>query len=143
MLSMSLEPLLSAPWVIQVHAIGAIMAFFLGIVQFIAPKGTFPHKTTGVIWLLIMTAVATTSIVIRPSVLGYDLPITQWFSFIHLFTILTFYGIIGGSLMLLRGGENMKYHYKPFRGIFISGLVIAGGFAFLPGRIMHKVAIGG
>ncbi len=41
---MSLDPLLSAPWVIQVHAFGAIAAFFLGALQLAAPKGTLPHR---------------------------------------------------------------------------------------------------
>ena len=43
---MSLQPLLDAPWVIQLHAFGAMFAFVLGIVQFAAPKGTLPHKNT-------------------------------------------------------------------------------------------------
>ena len=42
---MSLEPLLEAPWVIQVHAFAAVAAFFLGIVQFAAPKGTATRTT--------------------------------------------------------------------------------------------------
>lgn len=139
---MSLQPLLEAPWVIQVHAFGAMSAFFLGLIQFAAPKGTLPHKSIGVLWLLIMTVIATSSIFIRPS-LYPGLPITQWFSFIHLFTVLTFYGVIQGSFFLLRGGATLKQHSKPFTGIFIGGLVIAGAFAFLPGRIMNQVVFGG
>ena len=139
---MSLQPLLDAPLVIQVHAFGAITAFFLGVVQFVAPKGTLPHKTIGVVWLLLMTAIAVSSIFVRPSLFP-GLPITQWFSFIHIFTIVTLWGVIHGSYFLLRGGSSLKNHSRPFRGIFIGGLVIAGAFAFLPGRIMGEVAFGG
>ena len=43
----------------------------------------------------------------------------------------------------MRGGPTLKYHARPFIGIFVGGLVIAGAFAFMPGRIMHEVVFGG
>ncbi len=140
---MSLQPLLDAPWVIQVHAFAAMAAFALGIVQFTAPKGTLPHKTLGFFWILIMSAVAVSSIFVRPAIFP-GLPITQWFSFIHLFTVLTIWGVVQGSFLLLRGGPGLKNHARPFMGMFIGGLIIAGGLAiFLPGRIMNQVVFGG
>jgi uncharacterized membrane protein len=139
---MSLDPLLAAPIIIQVHVFAAIAALLLGIVQFMSPKGTLPHRMIGAIWLLIMAVIATSSIFIRPSIFP-GLPITQWFSWLHLFTVVTFYGIVQGVFFLVRGGALRKQHAKPFTGIFIGGLVIAGAFAFLPGRIMHQVAFGG
>ncbi len=139
---MSLQPLLDAPLVIQIHVFGAITAFLLGAVQFAAPKGTLPHKTLGAVWLLLMTTIAVSSIFIRPSLFP-GLPITQWFSFIHIFTVLTIWGVVQGSYFLLRGGPGLKNHRQSFTGIFVGGLVIAGAFAFLPGRIMNAVAFGG
>ncbi len=139
---MSLQPLLDAPWVIQVHAFGAMAAFVLGIVQLVAPKGTLPHKSLGSLWVLIMMVVAVSSIFVLPSQRP-GLPITQWFTPIHLFTVLTFYGLAQGLYLLARGGGALKYHARPFIGLFIGALVIAGLFAFLPGRIMHEVAFGG
>ena len=139
---MSLEPLLEAPWVIQVHAFGAMAAFVLGVIQFTAPKGTLPHKTIGAVWVILMSAIAVSSIFIRPSVYP-GLPFLEWFSPIHIFTALTFFGIAQGAFLLLRGGPALKFHSRPFRVIFIGGLIIAGALAFLPGRIMHQVAFGG
>ena len=139
---MSLEPLLSAPWVIQVHAFGAMAGFLLGVIQFTAPKGTLPHRTIGFLWILILTAVGVSSIFIRPS-LYPGLPLIKWFSWIHLFTLLTFWAVIQGSILLIRGGPALKFHARPFRGLFIGGLVIAGALAFLPGRIMNQVVFGG
>ena len=138
---MSFEPLLSAPLIIQIHAFGAMAAFALGIVQFVAPKGTLPHKTLGLVWVILMATIATSSIFIRPA-FNPGLPFIQWFSFIHLFTILTYFSVVQGLYLLLRGGPSLKSHAKAFRGIFIGGLVIAGAFAFLPGRIMHAVLFG-
>ena len=116
---MSLQPLLDAPMVIQIHAFGAMTAFFLGAVQLAAPKGTLPHRTLGGVWLLLMTIIAGSSIFIRPSLFP-GIPITQWFSFIHIFTILTIWGVMQGGYFLLRGGLGRKKHSRPFIGIFIS-----------------------
>src|SRR5690242_21715650 len=54
----SLAPLLDAPGTIPLHAMAAMAAFVLGVVQFAAPKGTLPHRTIGWIWVLLMLAVA-------------------------------------------------------------------------------------
>lgn len=140
---MSLQPLLEASWVIQLHAYAAIIALLLGTIQIIAPKGTLPHKTLGAIWVVIMFAIAISSIFIRPSVFGYDLPLHKWFSPIHLFTALTFINLVIGLGFIARGGPTTKRHSGPFVGIFIGGLVIAGALSFLPGRIMHQVVFGG
>lgn len=139
---MSLTPLLEAPWVIQVHTFAAVAAFFLGLVQFTAPKGTLPHRTLGAVWVALMAAVVITSIFVRPSIQP-GLPLSQWFSWIHIFTVLTAFGLVGGVQYLARGGADLKRHKGPFLGIFIGGLVIAGAFAFMPGRIMHEVVFGG
>jgi len=139
---MSLEPLLAAPVVIQVHAFGAMAAFVLGIVQFIAPKGTLLHRTLGLIWMVVMATIIVSSIFIRPA-LYPGLPLHRWFGPIHLFTLLTTVGLVRGGLFLLQGGPDLKKHKFPFFGIYIGGLIIAGGFAFLPGRIMYKVVMGG
>lgn len=138
----SLQPLLEASWIIQVHAFTAMAAFFLGLFQIVAPKGTLPHKTLGAIWVALMTTITVSSIFVIPSQRGFDLPIWQWFSPIHIFTIITAYGIFGGLYHLSRGGEKLKRHKGPFIGIFIGGILIAGGFAFMPGRIMHAAVFG-
>src|SRR5229473_7082663 len=58
---MTLAPLLEAPPPIALHAMAAMAAFALGIVQFAAPKGTLPHRTTGWIWVGLMAMVAISS----------------------------------------------------------------------------------
>lgn len=139
---MSFTPLLEASLAIQVHAFSAMAGFLLGIIQLLAPKGTLPHRTLGIVWLVIMSVVAISSIFIRPSIVE-GLPFLQWFSWIHLFTILTIWGVCQGTYFLIKGGPGLRRHKGPFIGIFVGGLIIAGGFAFLPGRIMHQVVFGG
>lgn len=139
---MTLEPLLDAPLIVQVHAFAAMAAFALGAIQFLAPKGTLPHRTLGLVWIVLMAAITVSSAMIQHPVEPGD-PFWERFSFIHIFTVLTAYGLVGGVLALLRGGPGLKNHSKPFTGIFIGGLIVAGALAFLPGRIMHQVAFGG
>ena len=78
---MTLAPLLDASPVIQVHAFAAMVAFGLGIVQFVAPKGTLPHRTVGWVWVALLATIAISSFWIHE--------IRMWgpFSPIHLLSI--------------------------------------------------------
>ena len=58
---MSLAPLLDASLAIRVHAVMALAAFGLGIVQLAAPKGTLPHRGLGWLWVGLMAGVAVSS----------------------------------------------------------------------------------
>ena len=131
---MSLAPLLNAPFVIQLHAFAAMAAFALGIVQFSAPKGTLPHRTLGWIWVGIMTVVAASAFWIHEIRLW-----GQW-SPIHLLAIFTLVtlplGVWYAHNHLVRG------HKTVMISIFCGGLLIAGIFTFVPGRIMHAVVFG-
>lgn len=139
---MSLDPLLQAPFVVQVHAFAAMAAFALGLIQIVAPKGTLPHKTLGLCWIAIMTVVAVSSaFILRPAEPGA--PYWERLSVIHLFIPITAFGLVSGVRLLMRGGPAMKRHSWPFISVFIGGLIVAGALAFLPGRIMHEVAFGG
>jgi uncharacterized membrane protein len=62
---MTLAPLLAASPVIQAHAAFAFAAIGLGAVQFLAPKGTLPHRTVGWAWATLMILVAGSSLFIH------------------------------------------------------------------------------
>ena len=78
---MSLAPLLQASGTIPLHAVAAMAALALGIVQFAAPKGTLPHRTIGWIWVVLMFAVAISSFWI------HEIRLVGPFSPIHLLSI--------------------------------------------------------
>jgi len=131
---MSLTPLLNASLAIQLHAFAAMGAFVLGLIQFAAPKGTLPHRTLGFIWLALMLTVAVSSFWIHS---------IRWvgpFGPIHLLSI---YVLLMVPLALYFARKhNIRGHAKTVIGMFVGGLVIAGLFTLLPGRIMHAVAFG-
>ena len=132
--AMSFVPLLSAAPVVQIHAFAAMAAFGLGVFQLVAPKGTMPHRTVGYIWCALMLAAALSSFRINH--------INQWqgFSLIHLLAIMVLIQI-PLAIWFARTGK-IANHQRFMRGMFFYGLVVAGLFTFMPGRIMHAVLFG-
>src|SRR3984957_1649331 len=131
---MSLAPLLDAPAQIPLHALAAMAAFVLGVVQFAAPKGTLPHRTLGWIWAALMMAVAASSFWIHQ--------IRLWgpWSPIHLLSIFT---LVTVPLAVWKAHRHeVADHRRIMVMIFSGALVIAGLFTLLPGRIMHAVVFG-
>ena len=131
---MSLEPLLQAEPVIRVHAFAAMAAFLLGSIQLLAPKGTLPHRVVGWTWVGLMLAVALSAFFIHQ--------IRLWgaWSPIHLLAILTLVMLPLGVLRAHR--HDVTAHRRTMLGLFLGGLVIAGIFTFVPGRIMYHVVFG-
>jgi len=67
---MTLAPLFDAPFVIQIHALAAITAFAVGLVQLTAPKGTIPHRLIGWSWVMLMLTIAVSSLYGSPEISG-------------------------------------------------------------------------
>ena len=131
---MSLTPLLQASPVIQIHAAAAMAAFLLGLVQFALPKGTTRHRITGWIWVTLMTIVSVTAFFI------HELRLWGPWSPIHLLAIFTLVMLPVAVLHARR--HRVANHKFSMIGIFLGGLVVAGLFTFVPGRIMHAVVFG-
>jgi uncharacterized membrane protein len=131
---MSLAPLLNAVPQIPIHAFAAMAAFVLGIVQFVAPKGTLPHRTLGWIWVALMAIVAVSSFWIHQIRL-----IGPW-SPIHLLSIFTLITLPLGIWKAHR--HEVADHRRIMISVFVGALVIAGLFTLVPGRIMHTVVFG-
>src|SRR5882724_3821072 len=131
--AITFAPLLSASPVIEVHAFAAMSAFALGLVQFAAPKGTLPHRTVGWIWVALMTLIAVSSFWI------HQIRLFGLFSPIHLISIFTL--VMLPLAVLHAHNHRVPQHRKAMISIFVGALVIAGAFTFVPGRIMHAVAM--
>jgi uncharacterized membrane protein len=130
---MSLDPLLSAPWIIQLHAFAAMGALLLGVVQFAAPKGTIPHRSVGYVWAGLMVLTAVTAIFIREVNDGA-------FSWIHILIPITLFGIVG--LVLEARRRQTRKHRNSALVLFFAALMLPGLFSFMPGRIMLEVVLG-
>ena len=136
---MNFDLLGALPAVILVHLVTAVAAFVLGGVQLLAPKGTVPHKLLGWIWFSLMTIVAVSAIFIR-NFEGSFMPTLFGFSPIHLFVVLTLWSVPSAIIAIKKG--DVKAHASAVRGLYLGGMVIAGAFAFMPGRTMHTIVFG-
>jgi len=131
---MSLAPLLEAAPAIPLHALAAMAAFLLGLVQFAAPKGTLPHRTIGWVWVVLMAVVAASSFWI------HQIRLVGPFSPIHLLSIFT---LVMLPLAVWRAHTHrVTDHRRIMILIFAGALVVAGLFTLVPGRIMHRVIFG-
>ena len=132
---MTLAPLLNASPAIQFHAVAAMGAFVLGVVQLSAPKGTLPHRTVGWIWVTLMLVVSISAFFI------HQLRIWGQWSPIHLLAIFT---LVMLPVAVWRAHKHkVEAHRRAMLGLFVGALVIAGLFTFVPGRIMYAVIFGG
>jgi uncharacterized membrane protein len=121
------------PLVIKLHVLGAVGTVALGGLIFSMRKGRTFHRTAGWVWvaLMLMTAVSSLFIV--------GLNGDVW-SLIHL--------ISGWVLVVLPLGvwaarkHRVSVHGKTMKGIFLGSSIVAGGFAFLPGRLMWNLFLG-
>lgn len=121
-----LEPLLTAKPVVQLHFSTAILAVIIGLVIFSLPKGRGWHTVAGWSWVIAMGTTAISSFWLHGLNGG-------GFSWIHGLSAWTMVGLPMGIYFARR--KKIKQHASNMKGMFFGGMVIAGLFAFLPGRL--------
>ena len=135
---MTLEPLVHAPFPVQLHVATVIPAFLLGTWQiFISKKGAPFHRAIGYIYLVLMTITAVTSLFVHqimPKSPFYGL------SPIHLLVPLVLLGVV--AALIGAWTHNIRMHRSAMLGVYIGGILIAGSLTLLPHRIMHAVVFG-
>ncbi|MFH6784472.1 MULTISPECIES: DUF2306 domain-containing protein [Methylobacterium] len=131
---MTVQPLLHASPVIQLHAAAALAALGLGALQFGLPRGGGRHRQMGKLWVGLMAVVALSSFGI--SGLRQFGP----FSWIHLLSLFTLVALVRAVLYARRG--NVAAHRWTMIGLYLGALVITGLFTLMPGRIMGHVVFG-
>jgi uncharacterized membrane protein len=128
---MSLAPLWAGGPIIASHALAALFAFGLGLIQLLLPKGTGLHRRLGYLWIVAMAFVALGSFGIN------SLRQLGPFSAIHLLSITTLFFLVRGVFHARAG--RIPHHKYTMISLFCGALIIAGLFTLVPGRIMHKV----
>lgn len=131
---MNLEPLLSAAQPIPVHAFLAMFAVVSGGIQFALPKGTVPHRCFGYAWVAAMLVVAVSSFFIN------EYRLVGPFGPIHLLSCLVLWSLWRGVGLARK--HDTAAHRAAMIQLYAFSLLLAGGFTFLPGRIMHSVLFG-
>ena len=122
---------------VYLHLATVLPAFAIGAFQLLRRKGTPSHKLLGKIYMLLMLATGLITLAmpaeVGPRFFGH-------FGFIHAFSFLTLYNVPAAYFAIRRG--NIKVHRANMIGLYIGGILIAGSFAFAPGRMLHEWLFG-
>lgn len=131
---MNLAPLLTAPLPIQIHVATVIPAFLIGTwMIFASRKGSTAHRALGYLYLVLMTVTSIIALFIHDT--NPSGPF-GW-SWIHLFVPVTLFGVVSALYGAWR--HDIGAHRSAMLGVYFGGMLIAGGLAFAPGRIMHDI----
>jgi uncharacterized membrane protein len=128
---MTLDPILTAPLIIQLHVVGAICAIVLGPMALFRRSRDIWHRRLGYAWVMAMAFTAVSSFWIS------EAPIIGLFGPIHALSVLTIYGLWRG-ISAARAG-NIAAHRGQMQGLYFWAMGVAGLFTFLPGRRMNSV----
>lgn len=128
-----LSPVLAAPARIQIHMTAALAALAIGSVLMMGVKGGRAHRVLGWSWVIAMAVTAVSSLFIR----GMNHGAMSW---IHLLSGWTIIALPMGVYAARR--HKVRLHGRFMTGLFVGGLLIAGAFTFLPGRLMWRVFFG-
>ncbi|AZO81483.1 MULTISPECIES: DUF2306 domain-containing protein [unclassified Bosea (in: a-proteobacteria)] len=127
---MTLAPLLAAPTIMQVHVLSALISLAAGLTVLVLRKGTARHRLIGWVFVVAMALTAASSAFITSN---------GRYSAIHLLSVLTIVNLPYAIIMRRRG--NIVAHRSAMLWLF-AGLVVAGAFTLVPGRLMNKLAFG-
>lgn len=149
---MNFAPLWNASLVIKIHAFAAMVALVIGVIQFVAPKGTVPHRALGWTWfVLIMTMLLTAPVIhgaridtlLDPALCYMPGKTLFWNARCAGTHVLTVYLllVVPTTPLLARSG-NIVAHRDAMIAIWSAALLVAGLFTFDTQRIMHRVLFG-
>ena len=119
---------------IWIHLVAAAAALTLGAAVLWRRKGDRRHRLAGRAWVALMLVVAGSSLFIREERDGA-------FSAIHVLIVVTLASLTQGVLAL-RGADRaraVRTHRTTMQALYAAALLIAGGFTFLPGRLLGRL----
>ena len=116
-----------------VHLATVVPCFLLGAWLLLRRKGTTAHKRLGRVYavLILFTAVVTLPM---PAAVGPR--VFDHFGFIHLFSVLVLVSVPAAIYGIRRG--NVRAHRRHMIGVYVGGILIAGTFALMPGRLLFS-----
>ena len=119
------------------HLATVLPAFGIGAFQLLRRKGTRSHRVLGRIYMLLMLATGFITLSM-PAEVGPRF--FSHFGFIHVFSFLAIFGVPIAYFAARRG--YLRAHRFAMIWLYVGGILIAGAFAFSPGRMLHKWLFG-
>jgi uncharacterized membrane protein len=149
---MNFAPLLEASPTVKVHFAAASIALVLGAMQFLAPKGTFSHRTIGAVWICLMAVMILAGFMIRDRFMWGPFSTNVclvpgksqiWMIRCGALHTLSLYALLAlpyAALHARRG--NIEIHRWVMFSVLFGAVVVAGALAFQPPRILHTIFFG-
>jgi uncharacterized membrane protein len=131
----NLQPLLDAPLAVQIHVAAVLPAAVLGAYILLNRKGTPRHRLFGKIWMVLMVVTSLSSFFIHGINLFFG------FSPIHLLSVFVLVGV--WRAISAARAHNIRAHKAAVIGMYLGGIVGAGLFTLIPGRLMNAVVFSG
>ena len=125
-----IAPLIDAAFVVKLHVVGAVTAFVIGIILLRGVKGSGLHRKLGYTWVAAMGVTAISSFFIT-GLNGHN------YSIIHGISAWTVVALPMAVAAARR--RDIRKHAKGMTSAFTGGLLIAGLFTFLPGRMLWSI----
>lgn len=152
MVAINFAPLLETAPIVKVHFFTAVIALVLGITQFVAPKGTLPHRTIGWLWIAVMLVMVSASFFIRDrftwgpfssSVCLVPSKSQIWMvrcGALHIMSIYALLALPYAALHARRG--NIELHRWVMFSVLFGAVVVAGAFTFQAPRLLNAIFFG-
>ncbi len=116
---------------LQLHIAAAVLALGIGLALMVGVKGRAFHRVAGWAWVGCMMVVALSSFWIRDH---------GRLSYIHFLSGWTSISVPMAVAAVKR--RDVKRHRSLMTNTFMGGLIVAGAFTFVPGRLMWRVFLG-
>nr|WP_321360767.1 DUF2306 domain-containing protein [uncultured Hyphomonas sp.] len=126
----NITPLVEAAFVIKLHVLGAVTAFVVGAILLRGVKGAGLHRKLGYTWVAAMGLTAISSFFIT----GLNGSHFSWIHGISAWTIIALPMAVAAARR-----RNIRKHAKGMTNAFVGGLLVAGLFTFLPGRMLWSI----
>ncbi|MBL4782654.1 MAG: DUF2306 domain-containing protein [Porticoccaceae bacterium] len=112
-------------------------AFFIASFLLLRGKGTPFHKRLGKVYMSLMIFTSVVSLFmsaqVGPQFLGH-------FGYIHLLSVIALISVPVAYFAIRKG--DVKNHASAMIGLYVGGLLIAGGFTLMPGRLLNTWIFG-
>jgi uncharacterized membrane protein len=122
----------SATPLVYAHLATVLPSLIIGTYMMFSRKGSKYHRLLGKIYMVLMMTTAFIALFITaqlgPQLFGH-------FGFIHLFSFLVLFAVPKAYFAARR--HDRKGHAIGMINVYVGGLLIAGGFTLMPGRLLH------
>lgn len=119
------------------HLLTVVPCIFLGGYLLAAQKGGLLHRKIGMAYMVLMSLTALIALFIPASVGPRFL---NHFGYLHLLSLIVIWTVPTALIAVKKG--NIKSHQRKMLILYISAILIAGGFTLFPGRFLHEVFFG-